>query len=210
MVQNNGLGTNLSKLIGELEQKLYAIAIELITKESSDADVNHIIDFLKPIVNISDKRNSVITSLLIALGKFKEKILINLSIQYEGEINYILARFAHVLEAFKAGNIFIFQKGEIEHYYTQTVIDYLSFSDKDKNTSFHAERDFILSSTTSAEIETNYGELISILKASVPQIKVDLSKHLKFQIVEWLQTVQRAIGYNGDIDPSAGHTDPSV
>ncbi|MGX9249086.1 ATP-dependent nuclease [Sphingobacterium multivorum] len=209
-VQNNGLGTNLSKLIGELEQKLYAIAIELITKESSDADVNHIIDFLKPIVNISDKRNSVITSLLIALGKFKEKILINLSIQYEGEINYILARFAHVLEAFKAGNIFIFQKGEIEHYYTQTVIDYLSFSDKDKNTSFHAERDFILSSTTSAEIETNYGELISILKASVPQIKVDLSKHLKFQIVEWLQTVQRAIGYNGDIDPSAGHTDPSV
>jgi len=36
------------------------------------------------------------------------------------------------------------------------------------------------------------------LKSSVPQIKVDLSKHLKFQIVEWLQTVQRAIS-KGDI-----------
>lgn len=197
-IQDNGLGTDLSKLIGELDQKLKLIADELITKTVSDADLNHLIDFLKPIIGVADKRNSVITSMLIALIKFKDKISAELSPVHQGEINYVLPRFKHLLEAFKTANIFIFPKGEIEHYYTQTKIDYLNFTDKDKNTSFHTERDYILACTNIAELETNYEDLISILKSSVPQIKVDLSKHLKFQIVEWLQTVQRAIS-KGDI-----------
>lgn len=197
-IQDNGFGTDLSKLIGELDQKLKFIADELITKTVADADVNHLIDFLKPVSGVADKRNSVITSMLIALIKIKDKIYAELSPVHQGEINYILSRFKHLLAAFKAANIFIFPKGEIEHYYTQTKIDYLNFTDKDKNTSFHTERDYILTSTNSSELETNYEELISILKSSVPQVKVDLSKHLKFQIVEWLQTVQRAIS-KGDI-----------
>ena len=197
-IQENGLGTDLSRLIGELDQKLKLIADELITKTVVDADVNHIIDYLKPIIGIADKRNSVITSILIALLKFRYKIFAELSPNQQGEINYVLPRFKHLLEAFKVANIFIFPKGEIEHYYTQTEIDYLNFTDKDKNTSFHTERDYILACTNTSELESNYEELISILKSSVPQIKVDLSRHLKFQIVEWLQTVQRAIS-KGDI-----------
>lgn len=197
-IQENALGTDLSKLIGELDQKLKLIADELITKTVADTDVNHLIDFLKPIIGVPDKRNSIITSMLIALIKFKDKIFAELSPVNQGEINYVLPRFKHLLKAFKAANIFIFPKGEIEHYYTQTNIDYLNFTDKDKNTSFHTERDYILACTNTNELESNYEELISILKSSVPQIKVDLSMHLKFQIVEWLQTVQRAIS-KGDI-----------
>lgn len=205
-IQDNGLGTDLSRLIGELDQKLKLIADELITKTVADADVNHLIDYLKPIIGVADKRNSVITSMLIALIKFKDKIFAELSQGQQGEINYVLPRFKHLLEAFKAANIFIFPKGEIEHYYIKTIIDYLNFTDKEKNTSFHTERDYILACTDKNELETNYEELISILKSSVPQIKVDLSKHLKFQIVEWLQTVQRAIS-KGDITDIIGLKD---
>lgn len=197
-IQENGLGTDLSNLIGELDRKLKSIADELITKSVTDADINHIIDYLKPIIGIADKRNSVITSMLIAIVKFKDKIFAELSPVQQGEINYVIPRFKHLLDAFKAANIFIFPKGEIEHYYTQTEIDYLNFTDKDKNISFHTERDYILACNDAAELETNYGELIPVLKSSVPQIKVNLSKHLKFQIVEWLQTVQRAIS-KGDV-----------
>jgi len=46
-IQENGLGTDLSKLIGELDQKLKIIADELITKTIADSDVKHLIDFLK-------------------------------------------------------------------------------------------------------------------------------------------------------------------
>lgn len=179
------------------------MADELATKASTDTDVNHLIDFLKPINSVADKRSTVITSLLIALIKFKEKIQASVSTTQQGNINYIISRFNLLLEAFKAANIFIFPKGEIEHYYTQSAIDYLKFTDKDKTISFHTERDYILSTNDKNVLEANYIELIPVLKASVPQIKVDLSKHLKFQIVEWIQTVQRAIS-KGDISEVDG------
>jgi len=196
-VQDNGLGTDLSNLIGELDRKLKEVADHLVTKTTTDADINHIINFLKPIISISDKRGSVVTSMLIALKKFKDKIYNVVDISHQGNINYIIPRFYSLLEAFKAANIFIIPDGEIEHYYTQTKIDYLNFTDTDKNISFHAERDYILSAS-SADLESNYADLLTLLKSSVPQIKVDLSKHLKYQIVEWIQTVQRAIS-KGDV-----------
>lgn len=197
-IQDNGLGTDLSTLIGELDRKLKEVADDLVTKTATDTDLIHIIEFLKPIISIGDKRTTVVVSQLIALQKFKEKIYSVVSAQQQTNINYILPKFTLLLKAFEAANIFIFPKGEIEHYYTQSTIDYLDFTDKEKNTSFHLERDYILSEPNITQLESKYVDLIPILKSSVPQIKVDLSKHLKFQIVEWLQTVQRAIT-KGDI-----------
>ncbi|CAM2855835.1 AAA ATPase domain-containing protein [Flavobacterium succinicans] len=202
-VQNEGLGTDLANLIGDLERKLKEIADDLIAKNSTDNDIIHLIDFLKPISQISDKRHTVITALLIGLLKFKEKIIFVVSEQQKAKINFIIPRFYQLLEALKSANIFIFPKGEIENYYTQTSLDYLNFSDKDKNSSFHTEREYILTSNDNIELEENYHELIPILKASVPQIKVNLSKHLKYQVVEWIQTVQRAIS-KGDITEIEG------
>lgn len=202
-IQENGLGTNLSDAIGELERKIKAIADDLVQKSPTDSDVNHLVEFLKPINSIGDKRVNVIIACLLAIIKHKAKILAEASSAQSGNINYILPRFEKLLEAFKAANIFIFPKGEIEHYYTQTSLDYINFTDKDKNTSFHTERDFILTTVDKAILKSNYPELIAILKESVPQVKVDLSNHLKYQIVEWIQTVQRAIS-KGDISDTAG------
>jgi hypothetical protein len=197
-IQQNGLGTDLSALIGELDRKLKEVADELVIKSSTDPDVTHLINFLKPIISIGDKRGTVVNSCLISLIKHKTKILPEVSALQQANINYIIPRFNLLLEAFKTANIFIFPKGEIEHYYTQTPIDYLNFTDKDKNISFHAERDYILAATDKTVLEATYPELITILKSSVPQVKVDLSKHIKFQIVEWIQTVQRVIS-KGDV-----------
>ncbi|SEL41999.1 AAA domain-containing protein, putative AbiEii toxin, Type IV TA system [Chitinophaga rupis] len=202
-IQQNGLGTDLSLLIGELDRKLKEVADDLVTKMSTDPDVTHLINLLKPIISVADKRGTVVNSCLIALIKHKTKILSEVSLAQQPNINYIVPRFNLLLEAFKAANIFIFPKGEIEHYYTQSTFDYLTFTDKDKNTSFHAERDYILATTDKNLLETTYPELISILKASVPQVKVDLSRHLKYLIVEWVQTVQIAIS-KGDISELAG------
>ncbi|MDX6183171.1 TOPRIM nucleotidyl transferase/hydrolase domain-containing protein [Flavobacterium sp. Fl-77] len=197
-IQDSGLGTDLSTLIGELDRKLKEVADDLVTKTATDSDLIQLIEFLKPLISVPDKRNTVIFSQLIALQKFKEKIYSAVSAQQQTNINYILPKFSLLLKAFESANIFIFPKGEIEHYYTQSAIDYLNFTDKEKSTSFHLERDYILSEPDITQLESKYADLILILKSSVPQIKVDLSKHLKFQIVEWLQTVQRAIS-KGDI-----------
>lgn len=192
-IQKNGLGTDLSNLIGELERKLKDIADDLITKTSSDTDISHIIDYLKPIAAISENRIRVVTSTLIALIKFKDKVYEVVSSDQKININYVMPRFKKLLEAFKSANIFIFPKGEIENYYTQTALDYLNITDNEKNSSFHKERDYILSCVDSLELKTTYTDLLFVLNDSVPQIKVNLSKHLKFQVVEWIQSVQRGV-----------------
>ncbi|WP_339756082.1 ATP-dependent nuclease [Algoriphagus aquimarinus] len=197
-IQKKGLGTDMSLLIGELERKLMEVADDLTLKTTTDTDLTHLIDFLKPIIGVADKRSTVITSFLIALIKFKDKIEAVISTSQKANINYIIPRFNLLLEAYKASNIYIFPKGEIEHYYTQTNIDYLKFTDKDKNLSFHSERDYILSVNDKAALESNYAELILTLKESVPQIKIDYTKHIKFQIIEWIQSVQTIIS-KGDI-----------
>jgi len=198
-IQHNGLGTDISNLIGELDRKLVEIADDLITKTTTDADIIHIIDFLKPIILLPEKKIVVITSLLVALTKFKDKIYSIVSTSQQANIIFIISRFSQLLEAFNKAGIFIFPNGEIENYYIQTDIDYLNITDKVKNTAFHIERDYLLSCYDKEELEINYSLLLTILKACVPQIKVNLSKHLKYQIVEWIQTVQRAIS-KGDID----------
>lgn len=202
-IQNKGLGTDLSNLIGELDRKIKSVADDLVTKTTSDSDLKHIINYLKPIIGNEDNKHNVVVSTLLAIIRFKSKIISIVSEEQKTNVTFILPRFHLLLDALKEANIFIFPKGEIEHYYCQSSIDYLKFSDKEKNNSFHKERDYILECSNQSELESNYSDLIQILKSSVPQIKVDLSKHLKFQIVEWIQTVQRAIS-KGDVQNLVG------
>ena len=195
-VQDKGLGTDLSLAIGEIDRKLKEIADDLILKSTTDVEVNQLIAFLTPIISIADKKTDVVCAVMMSLQKYRDNIFAVVSAGQQTNINYVLPRFQNILKAFETANIFIFPKGELEHYYKQTAVDYLNITSKD--TLFHTERDYILDCTVIAELETKYIELIPILKSSIPLIKVDLSKHLKFQVVEWIQTVQRAIA-KGDV-----------
>ncbi len=190
-VQDKGLGTDISLLIGELERKLKEIADDLIQKTSTDADILKLITYLKSIPADADQRHRMIISIALAIQNFKSKILANASASQQTTINFVTPRLQILIEAFQQADIFILPKGELEHYYSQTSVDYLNVSNKD--VLFHTERDFILTCTDKSILETSYSELIPVLKNSVPLIKVDLSKHLKYNIVEWIQSVQVAI-----------------
>jgi len=190
-VQDKGLGTNTSLLIGELERKLKEIAEDLIQKTSTDSDILKLINYLKPIIAEPKQKRNVIVAVALTIQKFKEKIIATSSPSNHTTINFVIPRLEILIEAFEAANIFILPKGELENYYTQTPIDYLNISNKD--VSFHVERDFILSCTDKAILESSYSDLLPVLKKSVPLIKVDLSKHLKYKIVEWIQSVQIAV-----------------
>lgn len=192
-IQNEGLGTDLSTAIGELDRKLKNIANDIVNKSSADSDLIKLIAFLKPIISDAGKKHIVIISMLLALVKFEGKIKTIVSSEELKNVNYVILRFRLLLNAFKSADIFIFPNGEIEHYYKQTVVDYLDISDKVKNESFHKERDYLLSCDDKVEIKTKYADLISILEESVPLVKVSLNKHINLQIIEWLQTVQRII-----------------
>jgi hypothetical protein len=44
-----------------------------------------------------------------------------------------------------------------------------------------------------AELEQNYTELIQILKEALPVVEIEMKKHLKFEIFEWIHRVQTGI-----------------
>lgn len=44
----------------------------------------------------------------------------------------------------------------------------------------------------------NFTDLLVVLTEAVPQVKVELARHLQFQLVEWIQLVQAAVA-KGDV-----------
>jgi hypothetical protein len=194
-IQQQGIGANLGAEIGDLETKLSQISSYLSAQEIESAHLNE----LKAKIDSfpADKEHSKRVSMLLAITRHEEDIRTVLNAENTGNMNLILGRLNQLFNAFKSCQVFIFPKGEIEHYYTQSDIDYLSIVNKDRN--FHTERDYLLSVSSNEEIERNYNELSLIIKEAVPIIEIDIRKHLKFEVFEWIHKVQTGIA-KGEIN----------
>lgn len=188
-VQEKGIGADLSKGIGELETHLSSIATYLLSSESQDADILHLKAVLGSFKPDEEHRKRVAT--LLGVVKFEIKIKPLLSGQILSNFNLAIGRINQIICAFKTCNTFILPKGEIEHYYTQSKIDYLDIGNKDN--CFHIERDHLLQIESEAEIIAQYPELVDQIKHAVPIVEIEIRKHLKFEIFEWIHRVQTGI-----------------
>lgn len=199
-VQQQGLGADVSQLIGELEAKLKRVADDIATKVSDDADLGPLIEYTARNAAIPDERIHVITALIMAMHRFPEKIHGVVAVHLQPIVNFLVPRFEHICDAFRKADIYFLPKGTLESYYVRSAIDYLNLTNKDA--AFHTERDYILETDDKAEFFENYSDLLALLRDAVPPMKVNLDKHLKFQLVEWIQGVQVAIAKGGmtDID----------
>ena len=193
-VQQQGIGANLSNEIGDLETHLTGIATRILNQET---DAPQLVA-LKAKLNsfTAEEEHSKRVATLLAILKFDEQIRTLLDAPNIASLNLIIGRISQLHNAFKSCNTFIFPKGEIEHYYTQSVVDYLNITNKD--TWFHTERDYILQANSS-DINDGYADLITILKEAVPVIDIEIKKHLKFEIFEWIHRVQTGIA-KGEIN----------
>ena len=188
-VQEQGIGANLSPEIGDLETHLSSIANYI---SDQDLQLAQLIELKEKIDSIpADKEHSKRVAVLLAITKYEADIRAILNAENIAKLNLIIGRLAQLFNAFKSCNTFIFPKGEIEHYYTQSDVNYLSVSNKD--TFFHTERDYLLQVETQQEIQDNYPELTEILKDAVPIIEIEILKHIKFEIFEWIHKVQTGI-----------------
>lgn len=187
-VQEQGIGTNLSNEIGDIETQLSSIATRILTQVTT---VPHLVELKAKLSSLTpEEEHTKRVSTLLAILKYETDIRTLLDAPNIAILNLIIGRNNQLFNAFKACNTFIFPKGEIEHYYTQSAIDYLNITNKD--TWFHTEREYLLQAS-STDIETNYQNLISILKEAVPVIEIEIKKHIKFEIFEWIHKVQTGI-----------------
>lgn len=187
-IQQQGIGTSLSNEIGDLETQLSSIATRILTQETT---IPHLLQLKAKLTSLSaEEEHTKRVSILLAILKYEIEVRTLLDAPNIAILNLIIGRNNQLFNAFKSCNTYIFPKGEIEHYYTQTTIDYLNITNKD--TWFHTERDYLLQASKT-DIETNYPNLVSILKDAVPIIEIEIKKHLKFEIFEWIHRVQTSI-----------------
>lgn len=188
-VQEHGLGVGLGAVIGEMESHLTAIANRIIAQESDLDYINVLKAKLASIaaVDIHQKR----VAMLLGLLKYTNGVQGLLDGPTTASLNMVLGRHSQLLNAFKSCNVFIFPKGEIEHYYTQTAINYLSITNKD--IWFHTERDYLLSEDSVVTIQEAYSDLIQVLKQAIPVMEIEIKKHIKFEIMEWIQKIQTGV-----------------
>ncbi|MFY9159317.1 ATP-dependent nuclease [Aquirufa ecclesiirivi] len=197
-VQQQGIGANLSNEIGDLETHLTGIATRILNQET---DIPQLIALKAKLNSFSaEEEHSKRVTILLAILKHDIVIRTVLDAPNIASLNLIIGRITQLHNAFKSCNTFIFPKGEIEHYYTQSAVDYLNITNKD--TWFHTERDYILQANTT-DINDGYADLITILKDAVPVIDIEIKKHLKFEVFEWIHRVQTGIAkgeINDDVD----------
>jgi hypothetical protein len=187
-----GFGSDISVAIGEIERKLLCISDNLITKTSSNSNVQALIDFLKPLyANKEENLDKIRDAVYLAVHRFKVLIKGTVDRVLNTDVEFIVGRSLALTEAIKSVKIFIISQGELEHFFVNSSVNYLNITNKDKL--FHDEKDFILSLDNKKDVESNYSDLIGLLEESVPHIVVDTKKHLKFTLIEWIQKVQNAI-----------------
>lgn len=183
------MGADVASCIGEIERKLIDIADILEKATSADTQLQNLITLL--IELYKDKKSNVEKikdATLLSIYRIGDEIKKVLPSPIE--VDFIKNKHLKCIECIEDANIFVIPDGELEHYFKTSTIDYLNITNKDKL--FHAERDFILG-LDKATTESNYSELLPLLEKSIPHIDVDMIKHLRFVIVEWIQSVQSSI-----------------
>lgn len=190
----NGFGSNISNCIGEIERLLIKIGDALNSNTSENESIKKIVDRLHTLY--ADKRKNIETIkdvILLSLYRFKDLIEV-VQPDIKDEVETVLAKHNRYLECIKNANIFIIPDGELEHFFKALPIDYLNITQKDKL--FGAENDYILNINTKEKLEDMYSDILPLLKSSVPHVKVNILKHVKYTIIDWIQKVQNAIARN--------------
>ena len=186
-----GYGAEVSNCIGEVERLLLSIADELHSKQSTDDDLKHIIEVLHPLYsNRNENINMIKDVALLSLYRFSEKIG-DLVPDKNESISSVLSKHRHYIEGLKTSKIYIIPDGELEHFFKANNVDYLNINNKDKL--FADERDFILGIDSKEEIERRYSNILPLLSEAIPYVKVDMIKHTRFTIIDFIHKVQTAV-----------------
>ncbi len=193
VIQNfirEGFGTlDIANHIGDIEHQLINIADILVTKHSTNPDIQKLITLLKIWYdNKNDNINKIKDAMLLSIFRYGNYIQPLLTTTLN--VDAVKAKYEKCLKYIEAANIYIIPDGELEHYFKANSIDYLNITSKDKL--FHTEREYILG-LDKDEIEREYCDILPFLRKAIPYVDVDIVKHLRFVIVEWIQTVQIAI-----------------
>ncbi len=188
-VQENGIGESISSEIGDLESKLSSLAEYITNNNFDDEPVKSLKERLSGFSE--DEAHKKRVTMLLGIINIGD----NLRNVFDGNMlanfNLVSGRLEQLLNAFKTTNTYIFPKGEIEHYYTQSDVNYLNINNKDAW--FHTERDYLLETQDVGQLRSEYEGLLEVVNDAVPIVDLEIRKHITFEVFEWVHRVQTGI-----------------
>jgi len=186
-LQNEGLGTDLMRVIGELEQEIDKCLDEAEPKlgdiPESDLPLQQFRDALCRSSEPKKRRNIFVRAL---------EYVENSGTANPDKLRFIKGRLDKIIEAFKCSGVYVLSRGELENYLPEYKGSPFEISGDAKAKAFEQERDFILQhALTEEEILARYGELVCILDEAANPKGIDIDKHLEEYIQRFIFEVQR-------------------
>lgn len=188
-VQEHGIGQTTAAAIGELERIITELADSLIAKAPTVPSLSRLTSAIRELTPEELHRKRVL--MLLGILNVENDLRSVFTGADLGKLNLAIGRFKQLLNSFKAANVYLLPKGEIEHYYTKTSTDYLNITNKEAR--FYTEREHLLQISAAEDIEREYADLIGVLKSAVPIVEIDIRKHIRFEVFEWIHKVQTSI-----------------
>ena len=191
-LQIEGLGTELMKTVGDMEQKIDICLVELRKKLDSLRSSNTILQNLKDVISEATELEKRRCSFLVGLKLIGDEIRRLISDQ-EDKLNYIEGRLKKILQSFKSCGVYILQRGVLENYLPEYDGNPFQISSENKVKTFEKERDFILRDNASeTEIVSRYEELILVLDEATGARGINVESYLSYVIGDWIHNVQSA------------------
>lgn len=197
-LQQDGIGTEFVKAWGEVASKLDDCFNELLrvfpTVSNPSSQTRQLFDSISVEDDLEKKRYLM----LLAIRRIKDDVT-DLLKSKKGEIAFIWGRTTAIIEAFRMANVYILPSGELENY--SPIPNHFRIGDKAQI--YSVERDYLLNDTSRGQdIESRYGELITILDSVTRGTTVDYKPLLKRHIMDFIHKVQIAFLY-GEVKDEA-------
>jgi len=198
-LQSQGISIDFLNAWGDIAQKLDKCIDELVKVQNiTDEELKLLVQEIIANRNDIDKCRYL---LMVGLSKLKNE-LSNALVNTKQEMSYASGKICAIIQGFKRANVYVLPNGELENYFF--IQNHYNISEKNKNSSFISERDFLQQpNITEKDIESRYTDLISILDEATKGTTVDYKPLLLSYIIDFIHNIKKGVRLNEIIDETS-------
>lgn len=205
--------SDLMREIGEMDSKIQELIQIIELKTTQDFEMHgELKDFFIALTHQTGDKAIIMKKRLTYMAVNRKPIELKSIIGEEKKIlvDIIIGKSQNILSAFEKQGVYILSKGEMENYYKTYTLNQYNVEDGQKSIAFFKERDYIFEICSSAQVDSNYPEIVETLDKICCIHNIEISKYLSANIGDFIHLLQKAITINEKLDIEVLKKDPLV
>lgn len=192
---------SLMEEIGGIESLINEIVDELLSSSVSLLEANgELVSLITALEAQTGDKQTKKRQRIFATGldRNRDELERVLSCEANRKLTQLVAIEKDVFECLNSVNIYVLEKGEVENYYTQPLINQYQISDSAK-TEYYAKESCAVEEMTREMVETQYSEITDMLDKICKSVEINMEKVLSRKIGDWIHAVQSALRLNPNL-----------